>query len=171
MKLRWIALIFIVAWALFSTTVYAHSGRTDGNGGHTNHSTGEYHYHHGHSAHQHYDMDDDGDADCPYNFDDNTIHKNDNPINSESASGIGNGKQNNKLTFGDVFFAVLSTILVSYVAYCAILIVCAIVNSLIERLAKRKIDFFASNVFTKVVLILSIIIGVIISISKYILMW
>ncbi len=50
----------------------AHSGRTDGSGGHTNHSTGEYHYHHGYSAHDHYDMDGDGVKDCPYDFDDNT---------------------------------------------------------------------------------------------------
>ena len=31
----------------------AHSGKTDAAGGHTNHSTGEYHYHHGQPAHQH----------------------------------------------------------------------------------------------------------------------
>lgn len=55
--------------------VNAHPGRTDGNGGHTDRSTGEYHYHHGYSAHSHYDMDDDGDVDCPYNFDDQTSHK------------------------------------------------------------------------------------------------
>lgn len=34
---------------------FAHPGGTDENGGHTDHSTGEYHYHHGHSAHKHYD--------------------------------------------------------------------------------------------------------------------
>lgn len=33
--------------------VNAHSGRTDSNGGHYNHSTGEYHYHHGYPAHDH----------------------------------------------------------------------------------------------------------------------
>lgn len=54
--------------------VEAHPGRTDGAGGHTDHSTGEYHYHHGYSAHQHYDMDGDGKADCPYNFKDKTTH-------------------------------------------------------------------------------------------------
>lgn len=37
-----------------------HSGGTDGDGGHYNHSTGEYHYHHGYSAHQHYN------GKCPY---------------------------------------------------------------------------------------------------------
>ena len=46
----------------------AHSGRTDGSGGHWNRSTGEYHYHHGYSAHQHYDIDGDGKKDCPYIF-------------------------------------------------------------------------------------------------------
>ena len=55
----------------------AHSGRTDGSGGHRNHSTGEYHYHHGYSAHDHYDMDGDGHKDCPYDFDDKTDHNSD----------------------------------------------------------------------------------------------
>lgn len=55
-----------------SVVVSAHSGKTDSDGGHTDHSTGEYHYHHGYSAHRHYDMDDDGDLDCPYLFDDKT---------------------------------------------------------------------------------------------------
>lgn len=58
-------LLFLLA---FPIHVYAHSGRTDGNGGHTNRSTGEYHYHHGYPAHDHYDMDGDGDLDCPYTF-------------------------------------------------------------------------------------------------------
>lgn len=49
-----------------SFTAYAHPGRTDANGGHTDHSTGEYHYHHGYSAHQHSDTDGDGILDCPY---------------------------------------------------------------------------------------------------------
>ena len=51
---------------------YAHPGRTDSNGGHTDHSTGEYHYHHGYPAHDHYDMDGDGTLDCPYDFIDRT---------------------------------------------------------------------------------------------------
>lgn len=44
--------IFLCAVVL-TLPVAAHSGRTDGNGGHYNTSTGEYHYHHGYSAHQH----------------------------------------------------------------------------------------------------------------------
>lgn len=50
----------------------AHSGRTDSNGGHTDHSTGEYHYHHGYPAHQHTDKNGDGIPDCPYDFVDKT---------------------------------------------------------------------------------------------------
>lgn len=52
----------------------AHSGRTDANGGHTDHSTGKYHYHHGYPAHDHYDIDGDGIVDCPYELDDKTNH-------------------------------------------------------------------------------------------------
>lgn len=46
-------LIFFFAITLVCCNVYAHSGRTDFNGGHMNHSTGEYHYHHGYPEHQH----------------------------------------------------------------------------------------------------------------------
>lgn len=76
--------------------VNAHQGRTDGNGGHTDHSTGEYHYHHGYSAHDHYDMDGDGDLDCPYEFDDKTNLNSGTNIgkNSESNSGKSNNVDN-----------------------------------------------------------------------------
>lgn len=57
---------------LLLTVASAHSGRTDGRGGHYDSATGEYHYHHGYRAHQHTDLDGDGKADCPYNFDDQT---------------------------------------------------------------------------------------------------
>lgn len=69
------AILFITALVLlFSVSIssYAHPGRTDGNGGHTDRSTGEYHYHHGYPAHQHYDIDGDGTIDCPYLFKDKT---------------------------------------------------------------------------------------------------
>lgn len=66
-------LLLAVALCLcLSVMVTAHPGKTDYNGGHTDHSTGEYHYHHGYSAHQHSDMDGDGNLDCPYSFDDKT---------------------------------------------------------------------------------------------------
>lgn len=69
-----VCMVFFLCLCLCSLciSVLAHSGRTDSNGGHTNHSTGEYHYHHGYSAHDHYDIDGDGDVDCPYAFDNRT---------------------------------------------------------------------------------------------------
>lgn len=68
------AMSVIVLLASAVIGVNAHSGRTDGSGGHYNRSTGEYHYHHGYSAHDHYDMDGDGKSDCPYEFKNNTNH-------------------------------------------------------------------------------------------------
>lgn len=75
MKRIIVALSLVLAFAgTLLIVVFAHSGRTDANGGHYNRSTGEYHYHHGYSAHSHYDMDGDGYLDCPYAFDDKTNH-------------------------------------------------------------------------------------------------
>ena len=65
-------LVVLTVFFCLAVTAFAHPGKTDSQGGHTDHSTGEYHYHHGYSAHQHYDSDGDGDLDCPYNFDDQT---------------------------------------------------------------------------------------------------
>lgn len=74
--MRKIAIFFLLLVFLFIPTA-AHSGGTDENGGHIDHSTGEYHYHHGHPAHQH-----DGGV-CPYNFVDKS--------GSTSGSGKGGG--------------------------------------------------------------------------------
>lgn len=60
-----IILVFMLTASL-SAPAYAHSGKTDANGGHYDHSTGEYHYHHGYPAHQHTN------GICPYDFDDRT---------------------------------------------------------------------------------------------------
>ena len=62
-------IILLLAIALLLTCFItiitsAHSGGTDSSGGHTDHSTGEYHYHHGYSAHQH------PNGVCPYQNDD-----------------------------------------------------------------------------------------------------
>ena len=67
-------LIVLILLLLLPISVSAHGGKTDSDGGHTDHSTGEYHYHHGYPAHDHKDMDGDGIKDCPYEFDDNTDH-------------------------------------------------------------------------------------------------
>ena len=57
------ALVFILCFILLFLMVvpcFAHSGGTDGKGGHYDHSTGGYHYHHGKPAHQH------PNGECPY---------------------------------------------------------------------------------------------------------
>lgn len=65
-------LVCLTLCACLTIVAYAHSGKTDADGGHTDSSTGEYHYHHGYPAHQHSDLDGDGILDCPYKFDDKT---------------------------------------------------------------------------------------------------
>lgn len=72
MKKVLLVISILTAFVSLVLCVNAHSGGTDGSGGHTDHSTGEYHYHHGYPAHDHYDMDNDGDLDCPYDFKDKT---------------------------------------------------------------------------------------------------
>lgn len=59
-------ILFVLIASILVTPSFAHSGRTDANGGHRVSSTGEYHYHHGYPAHQHTG------GSCPYDFDDKT---------------------------------------------------------------------------------------------------
>lgn len=73
--------VAIIFCGIILNPVFAHSGRTDGNGGH--HDGDDYHYHHGCPPHDHYDIDGDGDIDCPYNFGDNT---NENPTSNKPSS-------------------------------------------------------------------------------------
>jgi hypothetical protein len=77
--------ILVLVFSTMLLCVNAHSGNTDGSGGHTDHSTGEYHYHHGYPAHSHYDMDGDGDVDCPYEFHGKTDHTSNNDGGNASA--------------------------------------------------------------------------------------
>lgn len=53
MKKMVVSILTIIIALLCCSSTIAHSGNTDGNGGHTDHSTGEYHYHHGYPAHDH----------------------------------------------------------------------------------------------------------------------
>ena len=99
MKRRALLICFAVClFFLLVAPVFAHPGRTDGKGGHTDHSTGEYHYHHGYSAHDHYDMDRDGIVDCPYDFDDKANRSNSGAISSppttETTSSAKNSQSN-----------------------------------------------------------------------------
>lgn len=54
-------IIFLLLFTLLmGIPVLAHSGGTNSDGGHYDHSTGEYHYHHGQPAHDH------PNGECPY---------------------------------------------------------------------------------------------------------
>ena len=64
MKTNKLLIVLIIALCI-STITFAHKGRTDGNGGHYNRSTGEYHYHHGYGPHQH------PNGVCPYDTSNN----------------------------------------------------------------------------------------------------
>ena len=46
-------ILCIIFLFLLNIQAFAHPGRTDSDGGHWNHSSGEYHYHHGEPAHDH----------------------------------------------------------------------------------------------------------------------
>lgn len=83
-----IVFVATISVLVLSITVHAHPGRTDNNGGHTDHSTGEYHYHHGYPAHSHYDINGDGIIDCPYNFDDKTDHRSGQASGTNKGSGL-----------------------------------------------------------------------------------
>ncbi|MFQ9130719.1 MAG: KTSC domain-containing protein [Oscillospiraceae bacterium] len=77
MRKRYLIPIFACILLLSCCTVaLAHPGDTDANGGHYDHSTGEYHYHHGYPVHQHTD------GKCPYDFDDRTNWNSGSPGNS-----------------------------------------------------------------------------------------
>lgn len=77
MKKILILLTALLVISLVTIMAFAHPGRTDSNGGHTDHSTGEYHYHHGYPAHQHIG------GRCPYDYEDRT------DSGSSSSSGSG----------------------------------------------------------------------------------
>lgn len=85
--------------------VYAHPGKTDANGGHYDHSTGEYHYHHGYPAHDHRDIDGDGHLDCPYNFDDKTGQNS--SASGSSPGTTGSAGEVNRISFLDILHAML----------------------------------------------------------------
>lgn len=73
-------MLLLIGCLTFSS--FAHSGRTDGSGGHYDSTTGAYHYHHGYPAHQHTN------GRCPYDYDDNTDYNNADYVdNIDSDSG------------------------------------------------------------------------------------
>lgn len=100
--------LFVILIMLFSvTTVFAHSGRTDENGGHFNHATGEYHYHHGHPAHQHEN------GVCPYAFDDKTGQ---NGGGAGSSGGMSGYSSDDNIGYY-ILFGIATIILVVWLIY------------------------------------------------------
>ena len=87
-------------------SVSAHSGKTDGAGGHYDNSTGEYHYHHGYPAHSH-------DGGCPYDYDDKTDHSPGNSFVGGSSSGSGCNSSE-----GGVIVIIIVVIIIAAFAFC-----------------------------------------------------
>lgn len=87
MRVRYAFCAFLLAAVLLCSFAFAHSGGTDGNGGHYDKFTGEYHYHHGHSAHDH------PNGVCPYDSDNKTgqssgSSSSGSAVSTSSSSGI-----------------------------------------------------------------------------------
>ena len=60
MKKLSVIIYAILLVCVLGLSAFAHSGRTDSDGGHNDNINGGYHYHHGYSAHQH------PNGECPY---------------------------------------------------------------------------------------------------------
>ena len=110
--------VFIALIASLVVYANAHPGKTDGNGGHTDHSTGEYHYHHGYSEHDHYDIDGDGYIDCPYDFEDKTgqdsgVNGGGSNTNKNSTSAM-NSKKTSPDTFSKICLSIFALFPVAF---------------------------------------------------------
>lgn len=92
-------LMFLLACTI---TVYAHPGGTDSDGGHYNHSTGEYHYHHGRPAHQHEN------GVCPY--DDNSSGDNSPQASHENDTYVSNDDKELSIAKKLLFFSIAELI-------------------------------------------------------------
>ena len=157
MKKFWlVAICFIVLLAaIIPIAVTAHSGRTDSDGGHYNHSTGDYHYHHGYSAHDHYDMDGDGIKDCPYEFDDKTDH----------SSTTSSNKSAQKAKTSDIITAIfeiigISLLLLVYVGYPLYTVAMTLMGAFQKKIFKREADVSTSSIAKVVAAIVAVAIVV-----------
>ncbi len=108
---------------LFFVFSSAHSGRTDGSGGHYNHSTGEYHYHHGKPAHDH------PNGVCPY------AQSNNNSNNSYNDSDF-------ELSFGSVLLIIgfAFCLLITGIAFLASAIIISLLDIIISRVFYFDLD-------------------------------
>ena len=159
-------LLFILSAVLM--VIALHRGRTDGNGGHYDHSTGEYHYHHGEGPHQHYDMDGDGKIDCPYEFKDKTDHSNNSSNNHTGNHAVSNNKKTKEdISFWDIVKAILtiifSLLIIAFVGYFPILTIAYLIAELLERLLKLCLKKDLPNsTYNKILMVIFIIISILI---------
>lgn len=107
-----------------TSVALAHSGRTDGSGGHWNHSTGEYHYHHGKPAHGHIN------GVCPYDYEDTTSHRS----SSSSSSKTKTVKQDDKEEPANFWVATsLSALNAALMGMPAGLLICGVLELLFPK--------------------------------------
>lgn len=156
-KLFIILSIVLVSLLLLNFFVSAHSGKTDSNGGHYDHSTGEYHYHHGYPAHNHYDMDGDGRKDCPYGFNDKT--------NSNSNTSTSKPKnQKRGIDFGSVVIAILLLVPISLISawllYTLFAIIMIIIQAITQNFFNKRIDDEQRKIITKKLLVIGLVIEI-----------
>lgn len=112
-------LCMLLIFAFWCITAYAHSGRTDSNGGHFNRVTGEYHYHHGYTAHQHEK------GICPYSFEDKTRRGN----STSSSVIITNSSQDEETNEGtSILLEVIKLFLALAANFVGFLVICWIFN-------------------------------------------
>lgn len=141
--IRGFIFLFLAVLAVVSVPVYAHPGRTDGAGGHMNHSTGKYHYHHGYDDHQHYDMDGDGIKDCPYDFRNIETKNSSSDSTTKGNSGGQEEKQDaksspsTKQVIGKILVVIMFGPLILYVPVCLIALIYRDVRDLIHKLKKK----------------------------------
>lgn len=145
MKTKFLICIFLI---LLLTTcsilpVFAHSGRTDANGGHYDEEAEEYHYHHGYPAHYHTN------GKCPYDYDDKTNH---NSGGSSSNSNSSSSKEEPP----DIFGFIMTALGFGLLFFCIAVFVCS----------KTKSDS-ASKAWAIIFFIIWIIVSLIIGIRDY----
>lgn len=153
--------------ALLSLTGFAHSGRTDSNGGHYDRSTGEYHYHHGYSAHQHYDIDGDGTIDCPYKYKDKTNHDSGNTSIKTASPQVSSKTSNNVNSFKDTVVNILIISAILIVTFLGFLIHSALSSLsfwIIENVFKKEVNNKIGNVVNIAALVIIAIVVIVISI-------
>lgn len=103
-KFFFISLFSLAFIFIFSITTFAHSGRTDSQGGHHDYINGGYHFHHGYPAHDH------PNGECPYSNVKNNGYNNENNI-----SDVENSKPGFWKIIGSIIAAVFSDYFLAYI--------------------------------------------------------